>query len=213
MTKELQQHRPKQTKQERRRDRREEQKRREVELQRKKTTRRFTILGVLAVLVISVASIAFYAYYTSTRAATSNKLTLDDIACNQNEYDTYHVHSYLSLYVKGQRVPIPANIGITSSCLYWIHTHQEQPDGFIHVEAPQQKNYNLGNFLDLWGEKFPQLQYPLELKQKDGWQVYVNGEKYNGDYHDILLDAHTIITMAYDSPDVKPVTTINWGDK
>ena len=42
-------------------------------------------------------------------------------------------------------------------------------------------------------------------------QAYVDGKPYKGDFHKIPLKAHTLITLAYNSPNVKPDTTYNWN--
>ena len=79
------------------------------------------------------------------------------------------------------------------------------------IEAPSGRSFTLGNFLDIWRKRFAQLGYPSELDQSDGWQAYVNGKPFAGDFHTIPLQAHTLITLAYHSPGVKPDTTYNWN--
>jgi len=114
------------------------------------------------------------------------------------------------MYIDGQITPIPAQIGIApdNSCLYWLHTHSS--DGVIHIEAPNGVSITLKNFLDIWRMRFQQLGYPSQLDQLDGWQVYVNGKPFTGDFHTIPLQSHTLITLAYNSPGVKPDTSFNW---
>ncbi|WP_136625277.1 hypothetical protein [Dictyobacter kobayashii] len=55
------------------------------------------------------------------------------------------------MYINGQPVQVPQNVGIASdqSCIYWLHTHDTS--GIIHIESPTQKTYTLGNFTQLWG--------------------------------------------------------------
>jgi hypothetical protein len=80
-------------------------------------------------------------------------------------------------YVNGKQVSVPAGIGIASdnTCFYWLHTHTS--DGVIHIEAPSGRSFTLGNFLDIWGDRFTQLGYPSQLDQSAGWQVYVDGKR------------------------------------
>jgi hypothetical protein len=208
----------KQTKQERRRDRREEQRRREEE--RLRTVKRNRIIigvSVLAVILI-VAAAVFFGNRNSSTASIADQGSnpaypnVDNSVCQANEQVAYHVHAHLSIYINGQQVPVPQNLGIASdqSCLYWLHTHDTT--GVIHVEAPSQQKFTLGTFFKEWSQVFPQLQYPVQLSSSDGWKVYVNGKPYNGDFHNIELSAHTLITLAYQSPNAPIDTVYNWGD-
>ena len=115
------------------------------------------------------------------------------------------------MYINGQAVALPQNIGIASnqSCIYWLHTHDTS--GVIHIESPTQKIYTLGNFLNIWQQRFSSLGYPSQLSQSAGWKIYVNGKAYNGSIPSIPLNAHTLITLAYNSPNAQPDTTYNWN--
>lgn len=217
------------TKVERRRDRRA-QRVLQQQVQLRAARRRRTLLfagGVLALGVLVVAA-SFILTHTVSTAAQSKSgsastqvaptatpvplspLAVDNIDCNGQEQLNYHVHAHLSLYINGQPVPVPAYIGIfdTQGCYYWLHTHDAS--GVIHIEAPQPGTYTLGTFIHLWSRKFSQLNYPQQLSQTTGWQVYVNGKPYTGNFYSIPLDAHTLITMAYNTPAARPDTVFNW---
>jgi hypothetical protein len=209
----------KQTKQDRRRDRREEQRRREEERQRAVKRNRIVLgVSVFAVVLVVAASVYFFAIRNPGSTTAADQSTnpaypkVDNIICEANEQGTYHVHAHLSIYINGEKVTIPQNIGIApdQSCLYWLHTHDTT--GVIHVEAPSKQTFTLGTFIKEWGDVFPQLQYPFQLSSTDGWKVYVNGKPYNGDFRKIELSAHTLITMTYQSPNVPIDTVYNWGD-
>ena len=217
------------TKQERRRERREEQRHLRMAQLRAERRKRIIIVSslVAAVVIVILVGVSFYlsrANATTARpqaasspvststSATLSPLALGNIDCNSSEQLTYHVHAHLSLYINGRPVAIPANVGIDDSneCYYWLHTHDSS--GIIHIEAPQKGTYTLGTFLQLWGQRFSQLGYPQQLNQATGWRVYVNGKPYSGDFHNIALEPHMLITMAYQSPGVTPDTVFNWGD-
>lgn len=215
-----------QSKQERRRERREEQRRREGEQARVGKRRRLTLWSSLAVLLIVVSTVVYFAYFAKSPpqangassgqsgTATGGQVyqAIDGVTCDAGEQLVYHIHAHLSIYIKGQPLQLPKNIGIASdsSCIYWMHTHAD--DGILHIEAPKQQFFKLGNFLHLWGGQFPQLKYPLELEQTSGWQAYVDGKPYTGDFRTIELTSHKLITIAYQSPNVKPDSTYSWGD-
>jgi hypothetical protein len=209
----------KQTKQERRRDRREEQRRREEE--RLRVTKRNRIVVGVSILAVALV-IGVSAYFLTRGPGTSAAATLqsdnpsypvvNNIACQTNEQVAYHVHAHLSMYINGQQVQIPQGLGIASdqSCYYWLHTHDTT--GVIHIESPTQQTFKLGTFFKEWNDVFPQLQYPVQLSDTAGWKVYVNGKLYNGDFHNIDLTAHELITMKYQSPNAPTDTVYNWGD-
>jgi hypothetical protein len=218
------------TKQDRRRERREEQLR-QAAAQRRATRLRGIVIGV--VVVAAVLTFASFLYFThgsttsttatqaaptapssaSTPADTNAQQSLnpavDNVQCNASEQLTYHVHAHLSIYINGKAVPVSQYIGITNACFYWLHTHDAS--GVIHIEAPQQMTFTLGNFLHLWKQQFGQLQYPTQLDSTSGWQAYVDGKPYTGDFNAIALNPHALITLAYHSPGVKPDTIYSWN--
>ncbi len=197
--------------------RREEQRQRELQRQRAIRNRRI-LIGITALVVLLVVAGTVYFVnqqnqQTQTATVTSSNSAyapLNGVACNSSEQLNYHVHAHLSLYINGSPVSLPQNIGIASdgSCYYWLHTHDTT--GVIHIEAPNKQTFSLGTFFQLWSQRFPEIQYPTELDQTQGWQVYVNGKLYKGDFRAIPLDPHALITMAYNSPNVTPDTTYAW---
>lgn len=80
--------------------------------------------------------------------------TLEDLvqSCTTDMFTTFHIHPNLTIYVNGAKQTIPANIGITNSCMHPIHTHDDS--GKIHVESPEQRDFTLGDFFLVWGKPF-----------------------------------------------------------
>ncbi|HET9347301.1 MAG TPA: hypothetical protein VFO05_16530 [Candidatus Limnocylindrales bacterium] len=77
-----------------------------------------------------------------------------EIGCDAGGHDdAYHIHSLVVVRQGGQVLAPPANIGITQTCMYWVHTHAT--DGVVHVEAPAAVRPTLGDFLDIWEVTFP----------------------------------------------------------
>ena len=211
--------------------RREEQRRREEERQQAAQRKRLTVVSIVVVAVLLLGVVGYFAYtnYVHPSAGAKANATatptlvdpnypsVDGIPCDALEQTVSHYHAHVSYYISGRQVKPPANIGIggsapyNPSCFYWLHTHA--PDGVIHIEAPAKRTFTLGNFFDIWGQKFPTLQYPAELDQPGGpgWQIYVNGQLVGGDFHSIVLQPHMLITLAYNSPNVKPDTSYAWN--
>jgi hypothetical protein len=199
------------TRQERRR---EEQRRREEERQRATRTKRITTISIIAVGMLAVAVLVYFVIMRGQTPANAAYPAVNNVSCDRGEHTDFHIHAHVTMYIDGQRVPIHANIGIappldSPSCFYWLHTHSD--DGVIHIEAPNGFSITLKNFLDIWRMRFLQLNYPSQLDLSDGWQVYVNGKPFTGDFHTIPLQTHTLITLAYNSPGVQPDTNFNWN--
>lgn len=201
-----------QTKQQRRQDRREDQKRQQTAKASGKNRR--IIIAIISALVVVALGVTIYLLSlpgsSTAHSDNPNYPPVDGIACQSSEQLAYHIHVHLTMYVNGQPFALPAQIGIASdqSCYYWLHTHDST--GVIHIESPTQKTYTLGEFFQEWSTRFPQIQYPTELDSTTGWQVYVNGKPFTGDFHNIKLEEHKLITLAYNSPGIKPDTTYPW---
>ncbi|MEO7998506.1 MAG: hypothetical protein ABI852_13735, partial [Gemmatimonadaceae bacterium] len=70
---------------------------------------------------------------------------ISGISCDAQEGQRIHIHQHLVILDHGKAVPIPADVGRPSSnqCLYWLHTHT--PDGIVHIEAPLNRSFTLGD--------------------------------------------------------------------
>jgi len=191
-----------------------EQRRRGKELQRTGRTKLLKTLGIILGGILVVAGFVYVTMQNQTTFDTTVNPaypTIDKISCDQGEHGNVHIHAHLSIYIDGKARAIPATIGIASdqSCIYWLHTHDTS--GILHIEAPKNRTFTLSNFLDIWEQHFSQLSYPIELSASSGWQVYVNGKPFTGNWRAMPLHAHSVITLAYNSPGVHPDTTFSWN--
>jgi len=73
-----------------------------------------------------------------------------DVSCDAGGHDAaFHLHAQLAVYLPdGTSTKVPADIGISSSCMYWLHTHDDT--GKLHVEAPAATAATLADFLEIW---------------------------------------------------------------
>lgn len=79
-----------------------------------------------------------------------------------------HWHPELEVYVKGEKIEIPQNIGL-GAVHNPVHTHDDLP--LIHFEFPglvTKDDTRLGNFFRVWGEDFREF--------GDNVTMTVNGE-------------------------------------
>jgi hypothetical protein len=63
-----------------------------------------------------------------------------------------HTHATLQITILGTPFPIPADIGVTPSCMRPLHTHDAT--GTIHMEFPSPRDATLGDFFRIWGKVF-----------------------------------------------------------
>ncbi len=81
---------------------------------------------------------------------------VDGLPCVLNMDETYHVHAHVSIFLNGDQLMFPAQIGIpkdaagTDKCVYSLHTHDKS--GEIHIEAPAAATFTLGQLFDIWGQ-------------------------------------------------------------
>ncbi len=72
------------------------------------------------------------------------------VSCDSGGHDAaYHIHVQLVVKLPdGTTAEVPPNIGVNDKCLYWLHTHE--PEGKLHVEAPDETLATLADFLEIW---------------------------------------------------------------
>lgn len=140
---------------------------------------------------------------------------VDGITCRPTmlQSEKYHVHAHVAIYVDGVQERIPAGAGIvaprtaepapggvfmdnsTGSCLYWLHVHAN--DGIIHVEAPRQEPFTLGQFFDIWGQPLG----PDQVGPARGPVVaFFNGQRFGGNPRDIPLASQAVIQLDVGTP-------------
>jgi hypothetical protein len=147
------------------------------------------------------------------------------------EYLTYHVHAHLDVFVNGHPVEIPGGIGIEitdpavqrfgsgyggipeegceQACISPLHTHD--PDGVIHIEAPSEARFTLGQF-------FKELAIRLDASCVDEFctpdvpvAVFVDGQLQSGDPADIVLRDSLEIAIAIGTPPEEIPDTFSGG--
>lgn len=139
----------------------------------------------------------------SALLANMHKAGLDSLSA---EGTALHIHQHLDIQVNGADISIPEHIGIGTSFISPIHTHDNT--GIIHVESPVAKDFTLGQFFDEWGITFNDnclANYCADNSHK--LLVAVNGNKVDKNYHDIVLKAHQEIQIWYGLSTDNPVFT------
>ncbi len=115
------------------------------------------------------------------------------------DFSNKHTHAMLTIFQDGKKVKVPANLGITSSCIHPLHTHDET--GLIHMEYPRSIRYTLGDVFDLMGVVFDDLQIG-SLRTQDGYVISVekNNKSIKSSFRSMLLKDHDKIVIKTFSP-------------
>lgn len=160
------------------------------------------ILVHILISIIIIFSISLSSVSTETFAQAPIK---DGIQCDIAEHFNIHFHAHLDIMINGMSYIIPGGIGIRpSECIYWLHTHDTS--GIIHVEAPENRTFTLGQFFNVWDQKFNNTQiFNFTVHSADSenkaLNVYVDGTKVEHlAYRDIPISNHEEIAIVYGTP-------------
>jgi len=137
---------------------------------------------------------------------------IDGIRCEGMEGQGLHIHQHLTILDRGHPVNIPADVGQVPAhqCLYWLHTHTL--DGIIHIEAPLNRSFTLGDFFTIWGQPLDRTEAASARASKgQRLKVWVNGTPYTGDPRAIKLASHTDIVIEAGPPFPKVAPFTKWG--
>ena len=120
------------------------------------------------------------------------------------EGQALHIHQHLDVFVDGEQVAVPDDIGVGASFISPLHTHV-QGDGVLHVESPTVENFSLGQFFGVWGVRLDAKCIGGECAG-DGKQLraWVDGEPVAGDPTRIVLAEQQEIVIAYGTADQMP---------
>lgn len=152
----------------------------------------------------------------SSAAAHGQRLNsappIKGISCDAQEGQRVHIHQHLVILDRGKEVQVPFNVGQPEAvpCIYWLHTHKT--DGIIHVEAPLNRKFTLGDFFAVWGQPLSKTRAGSAVAPKGATlSVYVNGKKFVGDPSTIELVAHSDIVIMAGPPFPKIPVFNTWG--
>jgi len=109
------------------------------------------ILGVGVVLVIG-GFLIFTKPFVGTDQPSTRTNREVALACDREMAEGFHIHQTLEIVANGEKVLVPANIGVQATCMTALHTHT--PDGLIHVESPEKRDFMLADFFAVWDKPF-----------------------------------------------------------
>jgi hypothetical protein len=156
--------------------------------------------------------IAFVIYGLVNQKSNVPTTPVGNIQCNPGEQLSTHYHAHLTILLNGNPVTVPGQIGITSDCIYWMHTHDNS--GVLHIEAPanqKDRTFTLGDFFAVWNQPLSATQVAtINLSADQKLVAYVDGKPYTGDPKKIVLKSHTEVVLEITPPTVEPPPGFTW---
>jgi hypothetical protein len=163
----------------------------------------FLAIFVGASVVVSTIALDFsFLVVKDGFSSTLNLTPVDGIRCDTMEFTKFHVHAHLDIIVDGKPFIVPSQIGIDPDgrCLYWLHTHDNS--GIIHIESPIEREFTIGNFIDIWGQTF-NTTYLFDTNGSNdingALSIYINGVKVptGSGIRNIKINAHDEIALIF----------------
>jgi hypothetical protein len=150
----------------------------------------------LAVISFVIAGFIIWVSFASDQATkkkviseTSRQVAL---TCTTDMATKFHIHPQLKIVIFGKEQTIPSNIGITSTCMNSIHTHDAT--GVIHIEAPIKKDFTLGDLFSSWQKTFTHEQVlDTKLSAQNKIVLTVNGKEVDTFDQTIMNDKDQIL--------------------
>jgi hypothetical protein len=150
------------------------------------------LVGLL-VLAIALGACGLGATATPTPPPATN------VPCGPSEVLTRHEHAHLTIVIRGESRPVPANIGITATQICWLHTHDAS--GIIHIEAGDNRTYTLVDFFGVWRQPLGQTVIDGErARSGESVQATVNQQPYAGAPETIVLKDRQDIVLELGPP-------------
>jgi hypothetical protein len=134
----------------------------------------------------------------------------------------YHVHAHLDVFVDGEKITVPAGIGISDEiperettdgvrfyglsglprckqpCISPLHTHTDS--GILHTESPVDRLNTLGEFFTEWGVRFTKRCIGGYCTSATKLAVYIDGKKTTGNWRSIKLENEREIAVVIGTP-------------
>ena len=171
----------------------EDKKEKKLEEQKKLVRRRMIkrTFKIMVPLVIITAGVGWFWWYSSTKPIAPE----DEIISRRG----IHWHPELSIFIKGQKQEIPANMGIGIRHEP-IHTHDSS--GTLHLEMQgmvRRKDIELERFFEIWGKQFNSncvLEFCNGLEGT--LKMFVNGQP-NQEFDKYQMKDGDLIEIRYES--------------
>lgn len=132
-------------------------------------------------------------YFNSSSRSVSSKTNRElAMTCTTDMATQFHIHPHLEIIINGQKQEIPADIGITPTCMNAIHTHDNT--GKLHVESPEKRDFTLVDFFAVWNKVYNKNQIlGYKADATHAIRETVNGNETQDYENNVLHDNDQII--------------------
>jgi len=147
--------------------------------EQKRTVKR--VMKITFIVIIVGGSIGAFVWYLATRPPIPEGEILSR--------NGLHWHSELTIFAKGEKQEIPANLGI-GAVHNPMHTHDSS--GVIHLEfqgVVRKDNLKIGRFFEVWGKNF--MEFGSSIK------MTLNGEE-NTELENYVMQDKDKIELKFD---------------
>lgn len=158
------------------------------ELKIKKSTVRIAIVAILICVGIGW-------WILSGRANSCFTTPAKDMDIGGHRNLAIHNHAELKITINGKVIPIPANIGLESQKMRPIHTHDGS--GELHMEAPCQREFTLGDFFGVWNKELNQnCIFEYCNNENHTLRMKVNGQS-SSEFESHIIKGNEVIEIEY----------------
>ena len=155
-------------------------------------------IGLWVAGVVVVAGIGWFVWKVATAPVLSDEdLQRQELAsCVQHNGVGMHIHPELSITIKGEKMEIPANTGITGGCMHPIHTHDDS--GMLHLEFKTPRDVKVSEFFEMWGKRFDSECILDNCNGPDGTvKMKVNGQE-STEFGNAVMRDHDQIEIVFE---------------
>jgi hypothetical protein len=153
----------------------------------KKNKNFLIVLGIIAFIVVMIV----WGRFLNDGAPGSFWFDTNIECLSQGHQNlAFHFHPNLKIFVDEEEQFIPANVGISHTCMAEVHTHE--PDGVLHVESVRLgKEFVLQDFFTVWQESLIKEGFELVMTV-DGEQSDELGNLVLSDEQNIVLEYRSV---------------------
>jgi hypothetical protein len=121
------------------------------------------------------------------------------------EGTTMHEHANVQVFIEGEPVPVPTNVGIDEAAqeVLSLHTHEES--GTVHMESAEVRDFTLGEFFEVWGPKLTETCIGAYCEEGEAQlRVFKDGQEVTTPIRDLVMDDQSVIVVTFGTQDQLP---------